>query len=111
MTEVNRQGMVKTVTVREYEGEAKFLRVTIKAPTTLPVAAWQSGSKETPHVDEFDIALPLTAKVRPGDIVAFRVQISTPFIESQRFQLALDVGESSDDVLEVMVEDAMREGS
>jgi len=110
MIEETRQGMVKSVTVREYEGEAKFLRVTIKAPTDLPVAEWQSSDKKPVHVDELNVALPLTAKVRPGDVVAFRIQINAPFREDQRFQLALDVGESDEEVLEVMVEDAMKEG-
>lgn len=110
MSEIIRQGMVKTVTVREYEDEAKFLRVSIKSPTDLPLAAWSSASSGvTRHVDEFDIALPLNAHVRPGDLVAFRVQITQPYNEEQRFQLALDVGQDDDDVLEVNVEDGMIE--
>ena len=113
MSEIIRQGMVKTVTVREYEDEAKFIRVTIKSPTDLPLAAWASSSSGTTrHVDEFDIALPLNAQVRPGDLVAFRIQITQPYNERQRFQLALDVGEDDDnhgtEVLEVNVEDGMK---
>lgn len=99
--------MVKTVTVREYNDEAKFLEVTVKAPTELPVAAWQSSSSDNNrHVDQFDIALPLDMQVRPGDVVALHVQISNPFVESNRFRPALEVGEPE---LEVMVEDGMIE--
>jgi len=111
MIEVTRQGMVKTVTVREYEDEAKYIRVTIKAPTELPVAAWQTSSSNARHVDEIDMAFPLDAIVRPGDMVAFRVQIVSPVVESTRFRPALEASFTEahdlDDVLDVMVEDGM----
>ena len=110
MIEVTRQGMVKTVTVREYEDEPKYIRVTIKAPTELPVAAWQSSSSQNRHVDEIDMAFSLDAQVRPGDFVAFRVQIVSPVVESARFQPALEASVSAaSDVLDVNVEDGMKE--
>ena len=112
MIEVTRQGMVKTVTVREYEDEAKFIKVTIKAPTELPLAQWQSGSGNNRHTDEIDMAFPLDAQVRPGDMVAFRVQIVSPVVESTRFRPALEATfaeAGNDDVLDVMVEDGMIE--
>ena len=100
--------MVKTVTVREYNDEAKFLEVTVKAPTDLPLAAWQSSSSDNNrHVDQFEIALPLDMQVRPGDVVALHVQISNPFVESNRFRPALEVGEP--DAIDVMVEEGMIE--
>ena len=110
MIEVTRQGMVKTVTVREYEDEAKFIKVSIKAPTELPLAQWQSGSGNNRHVDEIDLALALDAQVRPGDMVAIRVQIVSPVVESTRFRPALEATfaeAGNDDVLDVMVEQGM----
>lgn len=129
MIQVTRQGMVKTVTVKEYEDEAKHIRVSIKVPTKLPIAGWQSSSnKQTRHVDEVDIAFPLDVQVRPGDLVAIRVEITDPYTETQRFRPALEVGKDYDvevldddddddddepvgvaDVLEVMVEAGMED--
>jgi len=108
MNEIIRQGMVKTVTVREYDDEAKYLRVEVKAPTDLPLAEWtSSSSKKVRHVDELSFALPLDAIVRPGDIVAIHVQISNPFAEGNRFRPALEVGDSDEEVLDVMIEESM----
>ena len=107
MNEVVRQGMVKAVRVREYEDEAKFLVVQIKAPTQLPVAGWQSSSNTSRHIDEIDIAVPLDTAVRPGDVVAIHIQISNPFTEGARFRPALEVGATESDVLDVMVEESM----
>ena len=102
-----RQGMVKQVRVREYDDEAKYLQVEIKSPTDLPLAAWQSASTDKKHVDEIDIAVPLDAQIRVGDLVAIEIDIRSPWVEEQRFRGALEVGEP--DVLEVMVEDGMIE--
>ena len=108
MNEIIRQGMIKTVTVREYNDEPKYLRVDIKAPTDLPVAEWQSSSADMArHIDTITMALPLDAVVRPGDVVAIHVQISNPFAEGNRFRPALEVGNTEADVLDVMVEESM----
>ena len=100
--------MVKQVRVREYDDEAKYLQVEIKSPTDLPLAAWQSSSDgDKKHVDEIDIAVPLDAQIRVGDLVVIEIEIRSPWVEEQRFRGALEVGEP--DVLEVMVEDGMIE--
>lgn len=108
MNEIIRQGMIKSVRVREYNDEAKFLVVEIKAPTELPVAQWTSGSAEVSrHVDEISMAVPLDSIVRPGDVVAMHIQISNPFAEGNRFRPALEVGDTEADVLDVMVEESL----
>jgi len=107
MNEFIRQGMVKTVTVREYEDEAKYLQVTIKAPTDLPVAGWQSNSNTNRHVDEIQMAVPLDVVLNPGDVVAIHIQINAPYAEGNRFRPALEVGDTEADVLDVMVEKSM----
>jgi len=108
MSEFIRQGMVKTVTVREYEDEAKYLKVTIKAPTDLPIAGWVSSSSKTSrHVDEIQMAVPLDTILNPGDVVAIHVQINAPYAEGNRFLPALEVGDTESDVLNVMVEESM----
>lgn len=108
---IQRAGIVKSVRVRDYENEAKFLVVEIKNLTTLPKAQWQSSSDDSLHVEEFSIVMPLDAQVRVGDLCHTTVIIDAPFTEAQRFRPALEVGEpiEDDDVLEVMVEEGMKD--
>ena len=89
MYEIVRQGMVKQVTVREYEGEAKFLKVTVKVPTDLPIGHWTLDGSER-NVDEVTFSTDLHAAVRPGDVVGIHILIEEPASELERFRPALE---------------------
>jgi hypothetical protein len=90
MNNVVRQGMVKQVTVREFNNEAKFLKVTVKVPTDLPIGHWSTDAFEK-NVDEVTFSVPLDMAIRPGDLVGIHIQIEEPH-ESVRFQPALEAG-------------------
>jgi hypothetical protein len=83
--------MVTAVRVAEYDGEPKHIRVTVKVPTDLPAAEWQSKHEDPkPQRDEFTFSMPLDAAVRPGDLIGVDFIVEAP-TEVNRFRPALEV--------------------
>ena len=103
---VARVGIVDRVAAYRIRDEVTYLAVTVRFETPFKGSSYSDEKK----VDNVEIAMPPDSGVNPGDVVSLSLGFKSPF--GQRFNLALEAtnGEEDDDVLEVMVEDGMKEG-
>jgi len=92
----NQTGIVDKVrAVRNNAGEVLRLDVTIRVETGLDTTSYGQDQ----HVDEVTVGMPVDANVNPGDVVSLALHFTNPF--GQRFQPALEVGESDEEEVSV----------
>jgi hypothetical protein len=93
----------KVRAIRSNKDEVLRLEVTVHIPTEFTNTYY--GTENV--TDDIVFSVPADSSVNPGDLAIINIIFASA--NGQRFQPALEVGKSDEDVLEVNVEDGMIE--